>query len=246
MQRGTTTSFYEADGLGSITSLSTSAGAVAQTYTFDSFGNTTNSSGSLTNFFRFTGREFDTETGLYFDRARYFDPTTGRFVSEDPIGFNGGMNFYRYVRNSPVNLNDPFGLWPQGGIGTGIGGVVGGIIGGIVGAGGGAAGGTLVAPGVGTIGGGVEGGIEGAAAGAAAGAVIGGAIGNAIDNLLRRNPTPSCNDRDKHCEEIYQEDLSVCWSIPNKQQQAVCARQAAIRYGECLAKGEPSSPLSWW
>jgi hypothetical protein len=43
-----------------------------------------------------------TETGLMFNRARYFDPTGGRFVSEDPIRFIGGVNFYRYTRNNPV------------------------------------------------------------------------------------------------------------------------------------------------
>ena len=55
MLRSSTTSYYEADGLGSITSLSSGAGSLAQTYTFDSFGKTTNSSGSLTNPFQYTG-----------------------------------------------------------------------------------------------------------------------------------------------------------------------------------------------
>src|SRR5207244_6439354 len=73
MLRSGTTSYYHADGLSSVTSLSSSAGALAQTYTFDSFGNQTASTGSLTNFFRYTGREFDTETNLYFLRARYYD-----------------------------------------------------------------------------------------------------------------------------------------------------------------------------
>lgn len=89
MLRSGTTSYYEQDGLGTVTSLSNTAGALAQTYTFDSFGKQTASSGSLTNPFQFTGREFDTETNLQFSRARYFDPTTGRFISEDPIGFKG-------------------------------------------------------------------------------------------------------------------------------------------------------------
>jgi RHS repeat-associated protein len=109
MQRGTTTSYYEQDGLDSITSLSNTSGALAQTYTYDSFGNTTNSTGSLTNFFRYAGREFDTETGLYYMRARYFDPQTGRFLSEDPIEFRGGINFYAYVGNNAVNQTDPDG-----------------------------------------------------------------------------------------------------------------------------------------
>jgi hypothetical protein len=70
MLRSSTTNYYEADGLGSITSLSNTAGALAQTYTFDSFGNQTASSGSLTNPFRYSGREFDTETNLYYNRSR--------------------------------------------------------------------------------------------------------------------------------------------------------------------------------
>ncbi len=47
-------------------------------------------------------------------RARYYDPSTGRFISEDPITFSGGVNFYRYVHNSPVNRQDPSGLWSPG------------------------------------------------------------------------------------------------------------------------------------
>lgn len=62
--RGTTTDNYDADGLGSITSLTASNGSVAQSYTYDSFGNTTNPTGSVTNFFRYTACEFDSETNL--------------------------------------------------------------------------------------------------------------------------------------------------------------------------------------
>src|ERR1700674_5443528 len=75
MLRGNTTSYYSADGLGSVTSLRNTSGANAQTYTYDSFGNLTASSGSLTNSFRYTGREFDTEPSLYYYRARYYDPS---------------------------------------------------------------------------------------------------------------------------------------------------------------------------
>jgi RHS repeat-associated protein len=110
MLRSSTTSYYEADGLGAVTSLSNTAGALAQTYTFDSFGNTTASSGSLVNPFQYTGRELDSETGLYYFRARYFDPQAGRFLGEDPLGFSVDVNFYRYVGNSPTNFNDPLGL----------------------------------------------------------------------------------------------------------------------------------------
>ncbi len=110
MLRSGATSFYNADGLGSATSLSNAAGALAQTYTFDSFGKLTGSSGSLTNPLQYTSREFDSETGLYFYRARYYDPAAGRFLSEDPIRFSGGIDFYAYVGNNPVYWVDPLGL----------------------------------------------------------------------------------------------------------------------------------------
>jgi RHS repeat-associated protein len=112
MLRSTTTSFYEEDGLGSVTSLSNTAGALAQTYTFDSFGKQTASSGSLTNPSRYTAREFDTETNLYYNRARYLDPSTGRFLSEDPVRYLGGPNFYAYAQNNTPDLADPLGLSP--------------------------------------------------------------------------------------------------------------------------------------
>jgi len=106
--------FYEADGLGSVTSLTDPTGAVAATYTYDSFGFLTSSTGSATNWFRYTARQFDSDTALYYYRARYYDPTIGRFISEDPIGFKGGMNFYGYAGNNPVNKADPTGLCPVG------------------------------------------------------------------------------------------------------------------------------------
>jgi len=112
MQRGGTVDYYEQDGLNSVTSLSASNGSLAQSYTYDSFGNQTASSGSLTNFFRYTAREFDTETNLYYNRARYYDPTAGRFLSEDPLGFAIENNFYRYVGNDVMNFDDPSGLSP--------------------------------------------------------------------------------------------------------------------------------------
>jgi RHS repeat-associated protein len=81
---------YEADGSDSITSLSNAAGALAQTYTFDSFGNQTASSGSLTNSFQYAGRELDSETMLYFMRARYFDAKAG-YYHENLLYFENGV-----------------------------------------------------------------------------------------------------------------------------------------------------------
>ncbi len=67
---------------------------------------------SVRNPFRYTGREYDAESGLYYYRARYYDPALGRFLSEDPIGLEGGINPYAYVGNDPVNNRDPSGLCP--------------------------------------------------------------------------------------------------------------------------------------
>jgi YD repeat-containing protein len=75
--RSGTTSYYQQDGLGSFTSLSNSAGALANTYSYDSFGKVTASTGTITNPFQYAGREFDAETGLLYNRARYLDTSTG-------------------------------------------------------------------------------------------------------------------------------------------------------------------------
>ena len=105
--RSSTTSYYEADALGSIASLTSLAGAVANTYTYDSYGNLTNSSGPVSNPFSYTGRELDSETGLYYYRARYYNPTSGRFNSEDPIGFGGGEaphRPYQHLSSSELQI----------------------------------------------------------------------------------------------------------------------------------------------
>lgn len=108
--RSGTTSYYQQDGLDSVTSLTNSTGALANSYAFDSFGNLTASTGSITNPFRFTGRDFDSETGLYFYRARYLDSSIGRFLSEDPSRFAGdGPDFYAYTLNNPATYVDPMG-----------------------------------------------------------------------------------------------------------------------------------------
>jgi RHS repeat-associated protein len=109
MTRGGTISFYEQDGLGSVSSVTNSAGTIANAYTYDSFGKTTASTATVANPFGYTGREIDSETGLYFYRRRYYDPSTGKFLSEDPTHFAGGIDFYSYVFNNPQNWIDPFG-----------------------------------------------------------------------------------------------------------------------------------------
>jgi RHS repeat-associated protein len=113
--RSSAASYYAQDGLGSITSLSSAAGAVAGTITYDSFGNLIASTGTLTNPFKYTGREVDTETGIYYYRARYYDPASGRFIREDPRkDVVAGLNFYVYVHNNSPTFLDPFGRGPVG------------------------------------------------------------------------------------------------------------------------------------
>ena len=108
--RAGTASYYQQDGVGSVSSLSNSAGALANSYTYDSFGRLTGSTGTLINPYQYTGRDIDGETGLSYFRMRYYDPSVGRFLSEDPIRFLGGADFFAYVGNNPTNFTDWLGL----------------------------------------------------------------------------------------------------------------------------------------
>lgn len=111
MERSGQFYYYHADGLGSIVSITDGNHNVVQSYEYDSYGMVKPSSPTFVNSYTYTGREWDREAGLYFDRARYYDPMEGRFISKDPIGFAGGdLNVYVYVQNNPLNLVDPFGL----------------------------------------------------------------------------------------------------------------------------------------
>src|SRR4030042_2234746 len=84
-------------------------GTAQNNYSYGAWGELRASSSTIANSYGYTGREFS-EEGLYFYRARDMDPGLGRFVSEDPIGFEGGMNFNVYVDNNPVNWIDLMGL----------------------------------------------------------------------------------------------------------------------------------------
>jgi RHS repeat-associated protein len=105
------TRFYQTDALGSIIALTDETGVSKTQYGYDPFGNVTISGETSDNPFEYTGREND-GTGLYYYRARYYSPELQRFISEDPICWRGGNNFYTYVTNNPVKLKDPSGTGP--------------------------------------------------------------------------------------------------------------------------------------
>jgi len=91
--------YFHADHLGSIVALSDDTG-VTDEYRYDPWGQTLEHSGSTQNDFRYTAREYEGDD-LYYYRARYYDPTIQRFLSEDPMDFAGGdHNLYRYVGNN--------------------------------------------------------------------------------------------------------------------------------------------------
>jgi RHS repeat-associated protein len=109
--------YYHADALGSITALTNDDNTPVETYAYKAYGEPTikNNAGTvlsksaIDNPYLFTARELDSETGLYYLRARYYNPEMGRFIQEDPIGIRGGSNFYIYALNNPSNLTDLFG-----------------------------------------------------------------------------------------------------------------------------------------
>ena len=105
-------SFYHADALGSIAKLTNEIGRAIHSYAYDAWGRI--EVGAEREGFTFTGREWEPAVGLYLYRARWYDSIQGRFFSEDPIGFDGGVNFYSYVENRPVTSKDPFGLMTWG------------------------------------------------------------------------------------------------------------------------------------
>ena len=111
LERGGSFYYYHADSLGSIGKITDAGKNIVQSYSYDSFGMVTPANNTFRNCYTYTGREWDKETGLYYYRARYYDPMEGRFISKDPIGFDGGdFVLYGYVRNKPINHKDPKGL----------------------------------------------------------------------------------------------------------------------------------------
>ncbi|WP_455753186.1 RHS repeat-associated core domain-containing protein [Streptomyces chartreusis] len=105
------TQVYLTDVLGTVVGLANTDGTIATTYAYDPGGAPTAAGTTSSNPYTFTGREED-GTGLLYYRDRYYDPQTGRFISQDPIGQAGGTNLYQYALSSPTTYTDPSGNSP--------------------------------------------------------------------------------------------------------------------------------------
>ena len=101
--------YFHLDHLGTPIEMTDRAGKTVWEATYQAWGEVEMVSGSLKQPFRFQGQYFDEESGLHYNRFRYYDPSSGRFVSQDPIGLLGGVNLYEYAPN-PISWLDPLGL----------------------------------------------------------------------------------------------------------------------------------------
>lgn len=105
--------YYLHNGHGDVVQIVDNAGNVVNNYEYDEWGNITSQTETIENPFKYAGEYFDKETGLYYLRARYYDPTIGRFISEDSFPGEANdplsLNLYTYAHNNPVNLFDPSG-----------------------------------------------------------------------------------------------------------------------------------------
>jgi RHS repeat-associated protein len=107
---GAPTYTYALDALGNVVGLLDAVGTPVQVYRYGPFGEQEADSGGAANALRWKARELDPVTGFYYMRARWYDATAGRFLSEDPIGLGGGINEYAFAGDDPVNGSDPSGM----------------------------------------------------------------------------------------------------------------------------------------
>jgi len=102
--------YYHNDHLGTPQVLTDDSQAIVWKAVYAAFGEAEIQVEAVENPFRFPGQYYDSETGLHYNWNRYYDPKTGRYLTPDPIGLEGGINLFTYVANSPTTSMDPSGL----------------------------------------------------------------------------------------------------------------------------------------
>ncbi|OJA03654.1 RHS repeat-associated core domain-containing protein, partial [Bathymodiolus thermophilus thioautotrophic gill symbiont] len=113
--------YYLKDRLGSVVGLINNNRQLVESYHYNTFGKLTIKDhdqniipkSNYNNPYAYTGRRFDNESGLYYYRNRYYQPSLARFISQDPKGYIDGYNLYAYAKNNPLKYTDPFGTTAQ-------------------------------------------------------------------------------------------------------------------------------------
>jgi RHS repeat-associated protein len=117
------TYFYLTDRLGTVHAVVDETGTIVESYRFDAWGRVLGvydgsgmplTESAIGNKILWQGREYSWKTGFYYFRARWYDPVTGRWLSNDPAGISGGLDQYVFCNNNPVNFRDPNGLCTEG------------------------------------------------------------------------------------------------------------------------------------
>lgn len=114
LRTATDTYYYVTDPRGNVTGVVHPTQGMVNHYDYTAFGEASTATETVPNPIRFAGREYDAETGLYYFRARYYDPAIQRFASQDPAGIDAGTNPYAFAGNDPMNGADATGLCPIG------------------------------------------------------------------------------------------------------------------------------------